>query len=102
MKWKIKHIKEIEYNIFNKISYLFPERLVSCKDILVGLSILNSGDYPSIMFLNTKSGKNIFVCFYCDDNSFELLWNSFNIIIKNHIKTLEKSKQNIERLKIHK
>ena len=77
------------------------ERLLSCKDILAGLSILNNGDYPSIMFLHTKTTCNIFICFYCDDNKYELMWKYFNDITQHHIVSLNKSKQNIERLKSH-
>lgn len=99
MNWKVKHIKEIKNIHSNEIYNLYPERLLSCKDILSGLTILQNGNYPSIMFLHTKTSDNFFVCFNCIDAQFEFIFKNFTQIMNNHSIKLSNSKKNIDKLK---
>jgi len=99
MIWKLKHVKEIKKKDFEEIYNLYPERLLSCKDILSGLTILQNGNYPSIMFLHTKTSDNFFVCFNCIDGQFDFIFKNFTEIINNYSIKLSNSKRNIDKLK---
>ena len=98
-KWKLKHIKELNKNYFEELKKIYPDRILSCKDILTGLNILNNGDFPSIMLIDSNTSANKFVCFNCDDDKFNSVFRHFECI-SNEYNTLRKQSQiNIERLK---